>query len=237
MLNQPLKKNGKINMNKVLVLGDGLLGGEIVKQTGWDCVSRKKTNFNVDDLESSIPSGYNIILNCIANTNTYSEDKEGHWNLNYKFVNNLINYCNSHNIKLVHISTDYIYTGSIINATENDVPVHCNNWYGYTKLLGDGLVQLLSNNYIVYRCTHKPKPFPYDNAWVDQIGNFDYVDEISKLIIEGIYKNLQGVYNIGTEEKSIFELASKTKLVNPVNSPSHIPKNTTMSLNKFKNYE
>jgi hypothetical protein len=33
----------KINMNnKVLVLGDGLLGSEVVKQTGWDYVSRKR---------------------------------------------------------------------------------------------------------------------------------------------------------------------------------------------------
>jgi hypothetical protein len=28
--------------NKVLVLGDGLLGSEVVKQTGWDYVSRKR---------------------------------------------------------------------------------------------------------------------------------------------------------------------------------------------------
>jgi dTDP-4-dehydrorhamnose reductase len=235
MLNQSLKKNGKISMSKVLVLGDGLLGNEIIKQTGWDCVSRKKTNFNVDDLESSIPSGYNIILNCIANTNTYSEDKEGHWTLNYKFVYNLINYCNSHNIKLIHISTDYIYTGSDINSSENDVPVHCNNWYGYTKLLGDGLVQLLSNNYLLCRCTHKPKPFPYENAWVDQIGNFDYVDKISELIIKLINDNKNGLYNVGTESKSMYDLASQTKSVAPINSPSHIPKNTTMNIDKLNN--
>ena len=89
-------------MNKVLVLGDGLLGGEIVKQTGWDCVSRKKTNFNVDDLETSIPYVYDTILNCIANTDTYSKDKSGHWKLNYEFVNNLIHYCNLNKIKLIH---------------------------------------------------------------------------------------------------------------------------------------
>ena len=26
---------------KVLVLGDGLLGKELVSQTGWDCISKK----------------------------------------------------------------------------------------------------------------------------------------------------------------------------------------------------
>ena len=28
------------------------------------------------------------------------------------------------------------------SASEEDVPVHNNTWYGYTKLLSDGLVQL-----------------------------------------------------------------------------------------------
>ena len=31
-----------IKQQKVLVLGDGLLGSELVKQTGWEYVSRKK---------------------------------------------------------------------------------------------------------------------------------------------------------------------------------------------------
>ena len=32
---------------RVVVLGDGLLGSEIVKQTGWDIISRKKDRFNI----------------------------------------------------------------------------------------------------------------------------------------------------------------------------------------------
>ena len=32
--------------NKILVLGDGLLGSEMVKQSGWDYVSRKKDNIS-----------------------------------------------------------------------------------------------------------------------------------------------------------------------------------------------
>ncbi|NBU82459.1 MAG: NAD-dependent epimerase/dehydratase family protein [Flavobacteriaceae bacterium] len=230
MLNQFLKKNGKIKMDKILVLGDGLLGSELVKQTGWNYVSRKKTNFDVENLGTSIPQGYNVIVNCIANTNTYSEDKESHWKLNYKFVYDLINYCNRYGIKLIHISTDYIYTGSIESASENDVPVHCNNWYGYTKLLGDGLVQLLSQNYLLCRCTHKPKPFPYENAWIDQIGNFDYVDKISELIINLIKNHKVGVYNVGTKSKSMYELALETKKVNPIESPSYIPGNIHFQL-------
>ena len=42
---------------KVLVLGDGLLGSEIVRQTNWDCISRKKDGFDINDISSNkIPS-------------------------------------------------------------------------------------------------------------------------------------------------------------------------------------
>jgi dTDP-4-dehydrorhamnose reductase len=220
---------------KVLVLGDGLLGKEIVEQTNWEYYSRRKNNLDINEIDTILPKDLDVIVNCIANTDTYSNDRDGHWNVNFKFVYNLINFCNQNNIKLVHISTDYIYTNSIENATEEDVPVHCNNWYGYTKLLGDGIVQLLSKSYLLCRCTHKPKPFPYEKAWDDQIGNFDYVDKISELIINLINENKVGVYNVGTDTKSMYELASQTKLVSPTKSPNYVPKNTTMNLSKLKN--
>ena len=34
---------------KVVVLGDGLLGSEIIKQTNWEYISRKKDNFDLTD--------------------------------------------------------------------------------------------------------------------------------------------------------------------------------------------
>ena len=221
----------------VVILGDGLLGGEIKKQTKWNVLSRKLTSFDVNDLDSSF-SGLDkidIIINCIANTDTYSDDKKTHWDINYAFVNDLIKYCNSNVIKLVHISTDYVYTGSINNASEEDVPVHCNNWYGYTKLLGDGLVQLQSNDCLLIRCTHKPNPFPYDEAWIDQVGNFDYVNIISDLIIKLVNSGVSGLYNVGTETKTMYEMASKTKSVSNIITPSHVPKNHSMDITKLKN--
>jgi hypothetical protein len=218
----------------VLILGDGLLGSEIENQTGWDCISRKRNNFSIDDFEDFIPKfKYDVIINCIANTDTYSSEYESHWDINYKFVHNLINFCNENNIKLVHISTDYLYTGSVNNASELDVPVHCNTWYGYTKLLSDGLVQLLSKNYLLIRCTHKPTPFPYEKAWVDQIGNFDYVNVISELIIKSINEELKGLYNLGTNVKTMFELGIKTNNVTKDFSPFNVPKNTSMNVNKL----
>ena len=229
---------------RVLVLGDGLLGSEIVKQTNWDCISRKGDGFDITDLETyslltKVEFGsiqhcdYDVIINCIANTDTYNKNRDIHWDVNYLGASNLIDFCNTWKVKLVHISTDYLYSNSDSEATENTVPVHCNNWYGYTKLLSDGLVQLSSKNYLLCRCTHKPTPFPYDNAWIDQVGNFDYCPNISKLIISMVTGNLSGLYNVGTETKTIYELASETRKVKKSYSPPHVPKNLSMNINKL----
>jgi len=221
---------------KVLVLGDGLLGSEIIHQTNWNYVSRKKDNFDISDLKSFelLFRDYDIIVNCIADTDTYSKDRQKHWDINYKFVNDLIFYCNKFNKKLVQISTDYIYAGSVNNASEVDIPIHGANWYSYTKVLSDGLVQLSCNNYLLCRCMHKPNPFPHEKAWIDQIGNFDYVDKIANLIIRLINSNLDGIYNVGTELKSVYSLASETKKVLPVLSPDEAPKNISMDVSKIK---
>jgi dTDP-4-dehydrorhamnose reductase len=230
---------------KVVILGNGLLGTEIQKQTGWDIISRKEDGFDITQPDKFFPYfmdvfdgvavsfKYNVIINCIANTNTYSNNKEEHWNVNYKGVADLVDFCNQWNIKLVHVSTDYVYTNSIEKASENDIPIHGNNWYSYTKLLGDAYIELKSNNYLVCRGTHKPKPFPYNKAWIDQIGNFDYVDAISKLITQLIQSNSTGVFNIGTHPKSMFELASQTIPVEVAFRTPEVPGNTTMNVNKL----
>ena len=219
---------------KILVLGDGKLGTEIVKQTGWKYISRKKDGFDITKNDFNF-YGYDVIINCIAFTNTYSNDKENNWNVNYKAVADLVDYCNNQNIKLVHISTDYVYTNSKINASENDIPIHGNNWYSYTKLLADAYIELKSNNYLICKGTHKPKPFPYEKAWIDQWGNFDYVDIISSLIINLVMSNNSGIFNVGTELKSMFDLAKQTyKNVKPSKKPDYVPNITSMDISKLK---
>jgi dTDP-4-dehydrorhamnose reductase len=222
----------------IIVLGDGLLGSEIVNQTNWKFISRKKDGIDANQFEnwSNQILQYDIIINCIAFTKTYDIDKEKNWLLNLSFVDKLIDFCNINNKKLVHISTDYIYTNSISNATEEDVPVHLGTWYGYTKLVGDALVQLRSKNYIVCRLSHKPNPFPYDNAWFDIKTNCDYVDVISDLIIKLVTSNTTGVYNVGTELKSIYDLVKKTNSeIKASYKPKQAPSDISMNINKLKN--
>ena len=223
--------------NKILVLGDGLLGSEIVKQSGWDYISRKKDDVDLNDILSIISSNdKTIIVNCIANTDTYSNNKKSHMTVNFKFVVDLVNICNQFNKKYVHISTDYVYTNSTSISYEYNVPVHNESWYGYSKILADGYVENFSENYLTLRVTHKPKPFPYEKAWDNQFGNFDYVDEQASRIISLILKNATNIYNVGTDEvRSMWSLARETKSgVKGDTAPREVPKNLIMSVTKMK---
>jgi len=224
---------------KVAVLGDGLLGSELVNQMKWDYYSRKKDSIDILEVQNWAPlllTPYDTIINCMAYTNTYSLDRDSNWKINVVAVEKLIEYCNKEDKKLIHISTDYLYAGSVQDATEEDVPVHLPTWYGYTKLVGDALVQLRSNNFLICRLSHKQNPFPYPQAWHDINTNCDYVDVIAKLVITLVENRYQGVYNVGTETKTIFELAKQTNPdVLPIFKPGKVPSDTTMNLSKLLN--
>ena len=220
-----------------VILGDGLLGSELSSQTGWDIISRKKDGFDITDINCyKLILDYNIVINCIANTDTYSTDRQTHWDVNYKGVADLVDFCNQYKIKLVHISTDYVYTNSTGTPSEIDIPVHQETYYAYTKLLADGYVELRSNDYLLIRETHKPFPFPYSKAWSNQVGNFDYVNIIAKLILKLINKNAQGIYNVGTNVKTMYKLALQTNSeVQPEQVKGLTPVSTKMNIQKLKN--
>lgn len=238
-------------MNKrVLILGDGLLGKEIHNQTNWPIISRSKHNFDLrlsknwdahllNNFEGIMfSSKYDIIVNCMAHTDTYSSKKKLHWETNVQGVKNLIDFCNKWSIKLVHISTDYAYAGNKLKTpTENDVPIHAENWYSYTKVLGDAIIELLSNSYLICRATHKPSPFPFKKAFTDRRGNFDYTPKIASLLIKLISNHAEGIFNVGTESKTIFELAKQTNnTVIPTTLPPELPKDTSMDLSKLNKF-
>ena len=201
---------------KVLILGDGLLGKEMIKQSGWEYLSHSQDKIDVVTdfdrlcvlLENLEPD---VIVNCIGYTNTYSKERDLHWKVNYEFVVNLANFCDNNFIKLVHVSTDYIYANCEAGSAkkEDDLPVHQNTWYAYTKLISDAYVQLI-DDYLLVRCSFKPKPFPYEKAYGNIKGNFDYVDVIAGQIIDLINEGRSGVWNIGTKYKSIYDLAKQT---------------------------
>lgn len=229
---------------KYLILGDGLLGSELQKQTGWDYLSRKKGNFELNDILDNYnkwmhtTSEYTDIINCIGYTNTRDNTATNHLRINLDFVQDLVYFCNSTNKKLIHISTDYLYANSVENATEIDILAQPNNWYCFSKLLADIYIQFTVNNFLLVRTSFKKRPYPYDKAWNDLVGNFDYVDVIGEMIVKLINNDAKGIYNVGTNVKTLYELAKRTNPDVKIDESVYTgkPNNVTMNLDKLNNF-
>lgn len=85
--------------------------------------------------------------------------------------------------------------------------------YFESKALAEGIIRNLAHRYLIIRTLFKPRPFPWPEAWVDQMTCGDYTDVISDLIVKEINNwdgNSKTVY-VGTKRKSLYELALQTR--------------------------
>jgi len=227
-------------MNPV-ILGDGVLGKELHSQTGWDYISRSKDGFDATNPNFNCLIGqehgvifyskYDTIVNCIAHTDSYSDDLQPHLDINYKFTTSLVDFCNEWKIKLVHISTEFVYDGND-NPKETDLPIPNNTWYAKTKLLADHYISLMSDNHLICRELHKPNDFSPQQVW-DVITSGDKVKNIAPLIIKLINQKATGIFNVGTGNKTYLDLHPQGLVVTP---PSFVPKDTSMNLNKLNTF-
>lgn len=222
-----------------LILGDGLLGSAVIGSSGWQYVSRKDHGFNINKKntwKNNIPNGLNCIINLIANTDTYSKNIDKMFETNYRGVVSLVDYCNKNEIKLVHFSTDYVYENSKTNAKETD-RTRPTTSYAMSKVLADEYIMKHSNNYLILRGAQKDDPFPYESAFTNVYGNFDYPDLIADILVEMVRSDATGLYNIGTETKSMHDLAKITKpeVLKSI-APDHFPKDITMNLSKMNKH-
>lgn len=219
---------------KVLILGDGLLGSELRNQTGWGIASRKLGNLDTNNHDGLIGliKRYDTVINCIAHTDSYSKIQQIHRDINYKFAAGVSHICNNESVKLVHISTEFVYANNIKPPTEEDIPFPDDTWYAYTKLLADENIKLNNSNYLICREIHKPNPFPYKDVW-DVRTSGDTVQKISGIIIQLINKKANGVFNVGTGDKYLADLAPYSTLISP---PSYVPRDTRMNLTKLNKF-
>ena len=106
-----------------------------------------------------------------------------------------------------------------------------------SKALADEYIMKHSNNYLILRGAQKEDPFPYESAFVDVYGNFDYPDVIAEILIEMVQSGATGLYNIGTPLKSMFDLAKITKPdVKESYAPNQFPRDISMDLSKMEKH-
>lgn len=129
-------------------------------------------------------------------------------NVNIHGTANMVQNCHARNIRLVYISTDYVYKGDRGLYHEEDELLP-QNLYAWSKLGGECAVKMYQNSLII-RTSFCPDIFPYDKAYVDQFTSRDSLSIIANMILSLAKKpGLVGVINVGTERKSIKDLALK----------------------------
>jgi len=143
MILKPDCKNKTMN-NKTLILGKGYLGKEFERH-GFETWG--KDSFNINYLDKSI-SGYqlddlrkyNVIINCIGKSNTrWCETPENFKEamaINGYLPKILSEFCNTHNIKFIQLSTGCLYDNTKKpNTEESFMSAHCK--YTITKWVGE----------------------------------------------------------------------------------------------------
>ncbi len=153
-------------------------------------------------------------------------------NLNIVATSNLVNVCSEMKIKIIYVSTSYVYPEKKGYHKETDPLLPWNN-YGWSKLGGECAVQMYKNSLIIRACVSE-KPFLHKKAFANVKANFLYHDEAAQIIFKLI--NKKGIINLGGSPQTIFSFAKKTSPnVKKINMKKHVlPKNLTINLTKLK---
>jgi len=196
---------------KVLMLGGtGLLGSEFKKISDFilsgreiDITIESELNSKLDVIKPD------IILLAAAETNSVDIDKNPIPALetNIKGTANVTKYCIENNIRLIYISTDYVYDSKSDNHQE-DEPINPFNLYAWTKLGGECAVRAHKNSLII-RTSFGSSEYPYEFAYGNRFVSKDYVDVIAPMIKDLVLSDEVGIINVGTDEKTLYEYAKQ----------------------------
>lgn len=144
-----------MNQTSILIIGsNGQLGRELQrKYPEARAVDVKELDITNESSVGSFDfSDTAVIINAAAYTNVDgAETAEGRiaaWKVNALGARNLAKVASKHHLILVHISTDYVFDGSVDNHKE-DEPFSPLGVYGQTKAAGDIAVSLTPQHYIL----------------------------------------------------------------------------------------
>lgn len=214
-------------MIRVLVTGaNGQLGSEIkansFEYTDMELSFIDKEDLdlsNLDELENFFGgSNYNYIINCAAYTevdNAEDQNKLNHL-LNRDVPERLAKICNAKKMVLIHVSTDYVFSGeAYIPLTEED-PTEPKSSYGKSKLEGEQKIQENTDEFFIFRTSWLYSPYganfiktilklanERDQLTIvsDQIGTPTYAADLAKAILLTISQKSEkfGVYHFSNE--------------------------------------
>jgi dTDP-4-dehydrorhamnose reductase len=193
--------------------------------------------------------GIDTIIHCAAYTNVPGAEENMHHAVesNILGVQNVMQlahdmeeFFDRQHIKVIYISSDYVYAGTTGNYKETD-KTNPFNFYGFTKLAGESYINKEKD--LIIRTSFKPKgQWPYPQAFTDLYTSADYVDIIAKEIALVAKSDMAGIINIGTERKSIYDLAARRtpdvgKMSRAEVSSVNMPMDISMNIDKFLEFK
>ena len=162
-----------------------------------------------------------IIVNCAAYTNVEKAESDADFAelLNAKAVRNLADAVKENDGTLIHVSTDYVFGGSLGNTPRSETePVNPTGVYGVTKLHGEQQIEESGVKAIVIRTAWLYSEYgrnfvktmltltstrPELNVVFDQVGTPTYAqdlaDVITGIVETGKYAGNEGVYHYSNE--------------------------------------
>lgn len=215
-------------MKKVLVTGaNGQLGSKLQEKIGMnaDWYFLSHSEFDITDSESMDVAirkyRPDIIVNCAAytNVNKAEDDELAAFEVNAYGVRKLAEICKEKNIFLIHISTDFVFSGNDINkpipVDHKRVPL---NVYGSSKDWGDFYIEQSGCKYIIIRtswlygdgATQKnfvkaiadklvsTRDCSDISVVISEVGSPTYTGDLAEfiaLITDLDYENKQGIYH------------------------------------------
>jgi len=231
------------NTKIIFTGGSGLLGSEF-REIFPEIDYPSSMDFNVADyhqMEKYLKSNRcELIIHAAAFTSPPSIDKEPLKALEVNIVgtSNVVKLCVEYGIRLIYISTDYVFDGHKGNYKETD-PVYPVNKYAWSKLGGECAVRMYDKSLII-RTTFGPNVFPYEKAFIDQWTSRESVSVIAEMISQLIDKDITGIIHVGGKRKTVFEYAKsldETKDIGrlSVNDVSFkVPCDTSLNCDRFK---
>lgn len=202
-------------MKKILMSGgNGEFAKELKKHnTNYEITAPSKKEMDVTDVDSlnfkifSTQPDYFIHAGALTRPMVIHEDKpDSSIKNNIIGTSNVVLTCMKYNVKLIYLSTDYVYPGVDGNYNENDYLKPFTK-YGWSKLGGECAVRLY-DNHLILRMSMNKRPFPHPKALVDMKKSLMYIDDASKVVLKLLDE--EGTINVGGKSQSVYEFVKET---------------------------
>lgn len=227
-------------MKILLTGGSGLLGLKL-RELDPSLIAPDRAQMDICDavavnefLHAESPD---VIIHAAAMTGAQEceLDREGAIRTNITATSELAAQAINRGVRLVYLSTDYVYPGEDGPHKESD-PLLPINVYSWTKLGGECSVRMGPNSLII-RTTFGPSPFEYEQAAVDKITSKLYVDEAAPIILKLAKSKTTGVTNVGGERRTLYDYARESRpdvrKILLKDLPDRIPPDTSLDLTRL----